>query len=108
MRYKHGAVLSQNGRILGAGYNIHGCPPPPPDKVITSRPRSGVHAEASALVGVRKTDIIGSTILVLRINATGELKTSLPCTKCLKLLRRRGVRKVIYSTAVGTFERMYL
>ena len=108
MRYKHGAVLSQGSRILGAGYNIHGCAPPPPNKITIGRPRAGVHAEASALAGIRKTDIIGSTILVLRINAIGELKSSLPCIKCLKLLRRRGVRKAIYSTAAGTFERMYL
>ena len=104
--YKHGAVLIQNGRVLGAGYNVHGRPPCKGE--IAERPRGWIHAEASALVHVKRSQMHGATMLVVRVNPKGLLRDSKPCTKCLRLLRRRGIRKVVYSTSAGNFLNCYL
>ena len=107
MHFKHGAVLIQGNQILGTGYNIHCCNPTMNTK-LSERPRASIHAEASALVHVRREHMIGAVMLVIRVNPQGLLRNSKPCTKCLKLLRRRGIRKVIYSTSAGDFMNQYL
>ena len=41
-------------------------------------------------------------LLVIRINAQGELTESKPCSHCVEVLKEYGIRKVSYSTKEGT------
>ena len=40
-------------------------------------------------------------LLVIRINAHGELTESKPCSHCVEVLKEYGIRKVSYSTKEG-------
>ena len=56
-----------------------------------------VHAEARL---ARKLDV-GATVCVVRINKAGEYKLAFPCPRCFALLKRRGVRRIYFSTEGG-------
>lgn len=95
--YRHGAILIKKGEILGAGFNINHFRN---TDVFVDRPTPSHHAEERAMVGLRHDQIRGSTIMVIRIdNNNGcNLKMSKPCKRCLSLMKRKGIRKVIFST----------
>lgn len=87
---KHGAVLVSSGRVLGLGVN--------------SRRNSGagilsgdytIHAELSAMG--RYVSSMGGTIYVARVDKNGNAQYSRPCDSCMKAMRHRGVKKVVYS-----------
>lgn len=61
------------------------------------------HAEANVLRHVKpKTKVKNASILVVRFNKKGELKLSRPCTVCVNLLNKYGIKKVRYSDENGT------
>lgn len=65
----------------------------------------GVHAECSALKGINKAD----TILVVRVRKLdGNLTCSLPCPKCQKFLKDKGIKKVFYSDWDSSIKEMRL
>lgn len=95
-RFKHGAVIVSSGSVLGFY----------PNK-FRNNPRTcaasgidclSVHAEAGAISSVRSPDKLrGSTLYVARVNKRGEARASAPCSECAKLIRKVGIRKVVYT-----------
>ncbi len=56
-------------------------------------PRPEAHAESRLS---RKLDW-GATVYVVRVLSTGRLSVARPCKNCEAALRRKGVKKVVYS-----------
>ena len=87
-RYKHGAVIFKQGKILSTGFNK------------TERGFSGfpdywqgsLHAEIAAIINAR-TDVRGCSIMVVRHNA-GNSK---PCNACLAAIKAAGIKKLFYT-----------
>lgn len=45
-------------------------------------------------------------LYIVRVNNEGELKDSRPCVNCYNKIKELGIRKIIYSTADSTIERV--
>lgn len=41
------------------------------------------------------------TLYVIRINSEGTLTNSAPCASCAQLIRKVGIKKIVYSNAMG-------
>jgi deoxycytidylate deaminase len=89
--YHHAAIVYRGGRVISSGFNHH-----------------EIHAEANALFNIWPNKRKGCRLLSIRVSRTGSLLMAKPCTKCLRMLRRDGIKSVDYSTAEGTIERMKL
>ena len=108
MQYRHGAVIVKKGKILGSGYNIH-CQPPRLENIYRiQRKNPSIHAEMSCLKGLRHDQIRGSDIFVGRISKKGEFRMSYPCKRCISLLTRKGIKKVLYTKNPHSFGVIYL
>lgn len=53
------------------------------------------HAEMAALRRCKRTK--GATLYIARINKTGEERMSRPCPKCMKLVIKAGIKKIVYT-----------
>lgn len=53
----------------------------------------GTHAECSAIMRAAK----GDALLVVRIKKDGELSCSKPCSKCLKVAKDFGIKKIYFT-----------
>jgi deoxycytidylate deaminase len=85
------AVLIKGGNIISVGHN------------------SGhLHGEHTCLNRAWRTDVSGSTVLVVRVRRNGTLGMAKPCPLCMQRLVQAGIKKVTYSTNSGTFETMKL
>jgi len=62
-------------------------------------PCQATHAETRLC---SKLDV-GSIVWVARRTRDGELALAKPCPTCESIMRRRGVKRVIYSTGPGTY-----
>lgn len=106
LEQKHGAVfISHRGEVLGAGFN---CFTSRLDFVSSNTPRLSKHAESSAILHIPRNRLLEGSLLVIRLRSSGTLALSKPCRKCLGLLSRRGLTKIIYSTQEGTLSTLYL
>lgn len=90
-RYRHGAVVVSNGRVISQAVNKKVGDPETAWRV------SHIHAEFAALIaaGSRAT---GAQVYVARILADGSPANSEPCKKCARLLNRLGVSQVVWTT----------
>lgn len=104
MNYRHGAVLLSRGKVVASGYNYTLLT----REVFSTRPHPGFHAEECCLASARARRVWGDTILVVRVNPRNELRLSRPCKRCLGLLRRKGVRRVLFSNDQGGIESLLL
>jgi deoxycytidylate deaminase len=95
--HKHlvGCVVFQKGRIISKGHNY-------PQKSIKhfkgiyQRYPQSVHAEVSAIINA-KTDLVGTSLLVVRINKKNQFMMSKPCEHCQMYLEYVGIKKYWYS-----------
>jgi deoxycytidylate deaminase len=92
-RFRLGCVIAKGNNILGVGFN---------DGVKTnpksSHPFKSVHAEFDAVLSARGKSLAGSTVYVSRILKDGSLAMSRPCEHCEGMLRKLGIKRVVYST----------
>ena len=56
-----------------------------------------MHAETRL---ARKLDV-NATVCIVRIKRDGGFGLALPCHRCMALLKRRGVKRIYFSTADG-------
>ena len=91
---RHGAVLTQGGRVLGTGVNIN-----KNDAAIIGVDVTlfSVHAEVAAWKSAGSPKLHNATMYVARVSKRGKPVMSKPCTKCQEFLRSVGVRKVVYT-----------
>lgn len=77
-RYLHAAVVARGKRIVGVGVN-----------------GVGVHAEVAALKEAGEKSR-GATLYTLMVRRkTGTVGNGCPCSKCMKVIREMGVKRVI-------------
>jgi len=90
-RYRHGCVIVSNGKIVGSATNKFVS-----DQTTGSWRKSHVHAEIAALM-VAGTRATGADVYVARVKKEGTPGDSKPCKKCEGQLKRKGVKKVIWT-----------
>lgn len=86
--FKLGAVVFNNDRIISAGYN-------------RSFDGGSNCAEVLAIRKAPSALLNGTTILVCRVRSSGTFGMSKPCRRCKSLIKKSGIRRVIYSTPDG-------
>lgn len=90
-----GAVIANGSREVSRGYNSI------KTHTRSNTPYEDLHAEASAIVNAGFREIRGCDIYVYRENKNGEMAISKPCIYCQDLIKRSGIRRVIYTTECG-------
>lgn len=106
MRRGFGCVIVDGNRIVAEGRNRRSHPGIP-DLQLNDMKYWGLHAETEALI---KADVSvrGMTIYIHGQNvSSGGAVNSWPCPLCEKVLKERGIKKVIYTTKTGIAERVY-
>jgi deoxycytidylate deaminase len=95
-KYHHGCVVACGGREIATGYNST-------RTRISQENVPSTHAERSALSSLMDKDkcFSNATIYIVRINADKDLRNSKPCTDCLKLIKKLGIKKIVYSVDGG-------
>lgn len=93
-RQRHGCVIVKNGRVLAVGANRFRNDPNNLSKEHANG-NCSVHAEIDALRRLRSAK--GCRVFVVRVNATGRLLLSRPCSRCYTALDEAGVKEVVYS-----------
>lgn len=93
-RVRIGAVLTKGRKVLSIGFNRMLQTHPSMAKL---RSMKRIHAELSALIGVRWRDLAGAEMFVYRSLRTGEVGMCRPCEHCVLLLQEAGVSRVFYT-----------
>jgi tRNA(Arg) A34 adenosine deaminase TadA len=103
--FRHGAVLFKGRKILKAGCNeyraVRWAWPSSfvqeEDGELSQIRLNNMHAEVSCMHNVRRENIRGSDILVVRINNQGTLMYSRPCKRCMCAMALKKVRRCYFS-----------
>lgn len=103
-QHKLGAVIVKGNRVLSTGHN----------SIRFSREigKPTLHAEEAAIVKLltqrRLHDLFGADLYVTRFTKGGRVGLSLPCSRCMSLIRSVGINRVYYTTDQGTTETLKL
>lgn len=87
-RYRLGAVVIKNRKIISSGYNKTKSHP----LLFKDYDFYSIHAECDAILRASG----GDTLVVVRIRKDGSLATSKPCYKCKEFIRDSGIKRIIY------------
>lgn len=96
-----GCVLLRKGRVVVNATNVEGKTHPRQHYLahkVGEPYRVSLHAELNALI---KSRADFDTLVVARVNKSGEFCMSRPCAACRLAISEAGVRNVIYSTSEG-------
>ena len=106
-RVRIGSVLVKGHKIISSGYNSN----TRTDKVQAELDKfefcmesaGKLHSEADCLLPFikRKIDISGSTLYIYREKRNGEVAMSRPCSRCMRLIKMAGIKKICYTTEDG-------
>jgi deoxycytidylate deaminase len=107
LRYRVGAVITRNGRIISVGTNQANRY----SKYIDNKFRkcnASLHAEADAIMKLLKEAkldrLAGADIHVSRVRKNGSVGMAKPCKHCTALIEAVGIRRVYYTTDLQTTE----
>ena len=94
LTHKHGCVLVKKGRIISRGFNFR-----LPETLAQTSNVPSIHAEISALNGLKKETIQDSDMYVVRIDPSckQQVRYSKPCEHCSFIINKYGIRNVYYS-----------
>jgi len=97
---RHGAVIARRGVLISYGWNKNKTHP-----AAIHYYSKCIHAELAAIIGVNKVDLPGMDIYVARkMRSKGEpLGISRPCKICMDMLCKAGIRRVYYTTKIGSW-----
>lgn len=107
--HRVGCVLLRKGRVVCSATNVEGKTHPYQSRLAqqAGEPyRVSLHAEIRALI--RVGDRSADTLVVGRVNKSGNLCLSRPCAVCQLAIGESGIRNVYYSSDEGTWERLEL
>ena len=94
-RRKHGAVVVKGGRVVGTGFNkFKNHPTIIQTELIKSH--CSRHAEQVAIHQAGR-NAKGAIIYVARVSKKGEDRNSRPCNLCYSLIKKVGIKQVIYT-----------
>ena len=94
--FKLGAIVFNRHRILGKGYNR-----------VFSRGTEDKQGDCAEILAIKKTPsryLNGAFIVVCRVRNSGTLGMARPCKRCMKVIAKSGIKRVIYSTPNGWME----
>lgn len=95
-----GAVVVNNNRVVGRGFNYaHSTGQPFGD---------GEHAEVAALNNTTAKFRKESTVYVVRLDKTGNIRNSKPCGTCVKIMQKLGVKYAWHANDDGEWCRIIL
>ena len=98
-RAKHGAILLQGSRVLAVGVNTNRNDPAYLEQRKPDKP-SGISLHAEVAATRIHNDVPNTTLIVVRVMASGLLGDSKPCPECLDhIIFNTNIREVIYSEA---------
>ncbi len=86
-QHKLGAVLFKSGKPIASSHNF-----------------DHVHAEHAVINQAWRSDIAGTTLLVIRVRKDGTLGMAKPCYLCMARIIQAGVKRVIFSNSCGELE----
>jgi tRNA(Arg) A34 adenosine deaminase TadA len=92
--YKHGCVAVVSGKVVARGHNNYRTSSK--DGLIGNN--CSCHAEIDVLRKCMKQQIRKKmNMYVVRVNQSGELAMSLPCSECYHTMKKFGVKNIVYS-----------
>jgi deoxycytidylate deaminase len=99
-RNTHGAVVVKGGRVLGTGWNKNRNNPliVSPEHIKSD---CSYHAEEVAIREAGEDNVKGAILYVARVNRHGNDRDSKPCSKCATLIKRVGIKRVIFTMEAG-------
>ena len=95
LQHKIGCVIFRKKNILAFGHN-HILRSTKHLQSRFQRWPGSVHAEVATIISAR-TNLSKSSILVVRVNKTGQFGLSKPCKHCMSYIQFVGIRKIWYS-----------
>ncbi len=105
-----GAVIVKKNRIISVGKNSKKTHPIQKyyDRYLSYyndvKFQHHIHAEISAIVNANE-DLAGCTLYIYRVDATGKyLKNCRPCDACYALIRKTGIKRIVYTINNGYAE----
>ena len=109
--FKHGCVATYGGKIIARGCNTHKCYSANDDFI---HEQCSCHAEINVLRQIchnysdkkHKLNRImkKTTLYISRCSNNGKSTNSAPCAKCLDMIQRLNVRKIIFNLDNEYFE----
>ena len=101
--YRIGAVVFKGSRIFGSGHNSYRASSIP---LRYKRFPHTLHAEQAAINSVSDwSELKGSSILVIRLNKSGNISKGYPCHYCLQTIKHVGIKNLFYSNRIGEIVR---
>lgn len=114
IKYKVGAVVVMNHRIVSSGHNTDSKTHPLQKQYnkyrFTDEGEHKRHAELAALLPLIRdnVDLSRASIFVYRTHKNGDLAMARPCKSCLKLIQDLHIKTIYYTTELGfAKERLY-
>lgn len=105
--YIHWSFLIIDNIIVSSGINIS-CEPPVyygyhqhVDKTFIPK----IHSELSAILKLKKK-IKNFTCINIRLNKSGETRLSMPCKKCIKILKKFHCKNVFFTMEKNKWEKL--
>jgi deoxycytidylate deaminase len=87
------ALVVNRNRVISVGYNSRKTHP-----AARNTKMSMIHAEQDAILRASDVDLMGADIYVARARRSGLPGLAKPCPVCDEFIRRKGIRRVIYTT----------
>lgn len=105
-RCRHVSFLCLRNKIISIGCNSYVKTSPLSKKFGA---RDGyIHSEVAAIVNApRSIDLTRTTIYNVRVKLDGSVSLSAPCDSCQKVLSAFHIRRCLFTTDEGTFERFF-
>lgn len=101
--YRMAALVVKGGSVINVGYNrmSPGALKAKEYAYINHNMHRGIHAELAAILNLSPDILKDSIIYVSGITKGGRLVKSKPCEACQRMLRRYGVKTVVYHEQDG-------
>lgn len=108
VRAAHVAFLIKKNKIVKIGWNKNRTHPKTKSfPYLTRNNRKyekvnvGIHAELDVIMKSGIEDLSNYQMVVLRVDGTGKLNNSRPCTGCASAIKQMGISNVFYSNSCG-------
>lgn len=88
------ALIVKKNKVLSVGYNSRKTHP-----IARKSKMMMTHAEQDCLLRCSDYDLMGADIYVARARWSGTPGLAKPCEMCEEYIRRKGVRRIIYTTS---------
>jgi deoxycytidylate deaminase len=95
--HQMGCVIAKKNQVISIGFNKYKTSPR------SKHPYGYIHAELSAVLDNKFTDLNGATAYIYRETKDGIPAISKPCPSCMHTLKLAGIKKICYSNN-GSFK----